>query len=95
MEAISNIGIRAGERTFRLGDIAQVSRGVADPATYKMRYQGNEAIGLGVSMRKGGDVIRLGERLSLRRGTDSISIANRCRDPPGIRSACGGEALGG
>jgi len=29
-----------------------------------MRYQGNEAIGLGVSMRKGGDVIRLGERLS-------------------------------
>jgi len=64
MEAISNIGIRAGERTFRLGDIAQVSRGIADPATYKMRYQGNQAIGLGVSMRKGGDVIRLGERLA-------------------------------
>ena len=41
-----------------------MTRGVVDPPTYKMRHNGNEAIGLAVSMRKGGDVIRLGQQLS-------------------------------
>lgn len=64
IESIRNIGIRAGDRTFRLGDIAEVTRGVVDPPTYKMRHNGTEAIGLAVSMRKGGDVIQLGDQLS-------------------------------
>jgi multidrug efflux pump len=63
VDGIRNIGIRAGERVFRLGDIADVKRGVVDPATSKMRFNGQEAIGLAVSMRKGGDVIRLGAEL--------------------------------
>lgn len=63
VDGIRNIGIRAGSRTFRLGDIAQVRRGFSDPAQIKMRHQGEEAIGLAVSMRKGGDVIRLGREL--------------------------------
>ena len=37
VDAIRNIGIRAGERTFRLGDIAEVKRGVAEPATCGLR----------------------------------------------------------
>ena len=64
VESIRAIGIRAGERMFRLGDIADVRRGVNDPATSTMRFNGEPAIGLAVSMRKGGDVIRLGEQLS-------------------------------
>jgi multidrug efflux pump len=64
VESIRNIGIRAGERSFRLGDIADVKRGLVEPATVKMRFNGEPAIGLAVSMRKGGDVIRLGEQLS-------------------------------
>ncbi len=64
VEAIRNIGIRAGERSFRLGDIAEVKRGVIEPATMKMRFNGEPALGLAVSMRKGGDVIRLGEQLT-------------------------------
>jgi len=64
VHAIRNIGIRAGERSFRLGDIAEVRRGVVEPATVKMRFNGEPAVGLAVSMRKGGDVIRLGERLT-------------------------------
>jgi multidrug efflux pump len=64
VEGIRAIGIRAGERMFRLGDIAEVRRGVIDPATSKLRFNGTEAIGLAVSMRKGGDVIRLGEQLT-------------------------------
>jgi multidrug efflux pump len=64
VEAIRNIGIRAGDRAFRLGDIAEVRRGVVEPATVKMRFNGQPAVGLAVSMRKGGDVIRLGEQLT-------------------------------
>jgi multidrug efflux pump len=64
VDAIRNIGIRANDRTFRLGDIADVKRGVIEPATSKMRFNGREAVGLAVSMRKGGDVIRLGEQLN-------------------------------
>ena len=63
VEGIRAIGIRAGQRTFRLGDIADVRRGFVEPATSRMRFNGNEAIGLAVSMRKGGDVIRLGTKL--------------------------------
>ncbi|OUM00872.1 efflux RND transporter permease subunit [Variovorax sp. JS1663] len=64
VESIRDMGIRANGRTFRLGDIAEVRRGLVDPATSKMRFDGQEAVGLAVSMRKGGDVIRLGEQLS-------------------------------
>jgi multidrug efflux pump len=63
IEGIRSIGIRVADRTFRLGDIATVRRGFVDPAIAKMRFNGQEAIGLAVSMRKGGDVIRLGEEL--------------------------------
>ena len=63
VDNIRNIGIRAGDRSFRLGDIAEVRRGLVDPATTKMRFNGAEAIGLAVSMRKGGDVLRLGAKL--------------------------------
>ncbi|CAN7729347.1 efflux RND transporter permease subunit [Variovorax sp. LjRoot290] len=63
IEGIRSIGIHAGNRTFRLGDIAEVRRGLVDPPVTKMRFNGTEAMGLAVSMRKGGDVIRLGTEL--------------------------------
>jgi len=63
VENIRAIGIHAGQRTFRLGDIADVRRGFVEPAVSRMRFNGVDAIGLAVSMRKGGDVIHLGEQL--------------------------------
>ncbi len=63
VENIRAIGIRAGQRTFRLGDIADVRRGFAEPAVARMRFNGQQALGLAVSMRKGGDVIHLGQQL--------------------------------
>ncbi|MGQ5524577.1 efflux RND transporter permease subunit [Chitinimonas sp. PSY-7] len=63
IESIRNIGIQANGRNFRLGDVAKVYRGYTDPTTAKLRFNGQEAIGLAVSMRKGGDVIQLGEQL--------------------------------
>ena len=65
VENIRAIGIRAGQRTFRLGDIAEVRRGFAEPAVARMRFNGQPALGLAVSMRKGGDVISLGKQLDL------------------------------
>jgi multidrug efflux pump len=64
LDSIRAIGIRAGDRTFRLGDIATVRRGYQDPPTMQMRFKGREAIGIAVSMRKGGDVIRLGRQMT-------------------------------
>ncbi len=63
VEAIRETTIRANGRLFRLGDIARVSRGYADPPQPKMRFRGREALGIGVSMVKGGDIIELGANL--------------------------------
>jgi multidrug efflux pump len=48
---------------LRLSDIAQVSRGYVDPPSVKVRHEGQEVIGLGISMAKGGDIIALGHAL--------------------------------
>ena len=55
--------IRAGAHQLRLGDIAEIKRGYADPPAVKVRFQGQEVIALGVSMTKGGDIIALGKAL--------------------------------
>ena len=55
---------------IRLSDIAKVTRGYADPASVKVRHDGQEVIALGVSMAKGGDIIALGK--SLRSTIDTI-----------------------
>ncbi|AVS68343.1 multidrug transporter AcrB [Paracidovorax avenae] len=48
---------------LRLGDIAEVRRGYIDPPSIKVHHQGRDVVALGVSMAKGGDIIRLGEAL--------------------------------
>ena len=50
-------------RQLRLSDIAEVRRGYADPPSVKVLHQGKDVIALGVSMAKGGDIIRLGKAL--------------------------------
>ena len=61
--SIREIGIQADGRLFRLGDIATVRRGFAEPPAPRMRVQGQDAIGIAIAMNRGGDVIRLGDRL--------------------------------
>ena len=63
VDAVRETTIRANGRLFRLGDIARVQRGYADPPQPKMRFQGKEAFGIGVAMVKGGDIIELGGNL--------------------------------
>ncbi len=66
VEQIRQFPIRAGDRTFRLDDVAEVKRGFADPAAPKMRFMGKDALGIGVSMSEGGDILALGKRLEKR-----------------------------
>lgn len=63
LESIRNISFRANDRLFRLGDVATVSRGYQNPPEQSMRFAGHPVLGLGITMREQGDVIRLGENL--------------------------------
>jgi multidrug efflux pump len=49
--------------TIQLADIAEVRRGYQDPPNVKVRHNGQEVIALGISMARGGDIIRLGQAL--------------------------------
>ena len=51
-------------RIIRLGDIAHVTRGPADPAQPMFRVNGRQGIGIAIAMRKGGDVLALGRNVA-------------------------------
>ncbi|MEI2830302.1 efflux RND transporter permease subunit [Pseudomonas mosselii] len=63
VEQIRQFPIRVGDRTFRIGDVADVQRGFNDPPAPRMRFMGEDAIGLAVSMKDGGDILVLGKAL--------------------------------
>ncbi len=63
VESVRAIGVQAGGKLLRLGDIATVKRGYVDPPAPRMRVQGQHAVGIAIAMNKGGDVIKLGEHL--------------------------------
>ncbi|HEY4559261.1 MAG TPA: efflux RND transporter permease subunit, partial [Lysobacter sp.] len=67
VDDIREFPIRAGDRTFRLGDIAAVRRGFGDPPAPRMRFMGEDAIGIGVAMKDGGDILALGKTLEAER----------------------------
>ncbi|MGO4377855.1 efflux RND transporter permease subunit [Pseudoduganella sp. RAF19] len=60
---LEELELRANGTTFRLGDFATIRRGYQDPPRDKMRFNGKEVIGLGISMEKGGNIIELGKDL--------------------------------
>lgn len=64
VEQLRAMPIRAANGTqIRLGDIAQIGLGYADPAQTLVRHNGEDSIALGISMAKGGDIIALGKAL--------------------------------
>ncbi|UCJ16720.1 efflux RND transporter permease subunit [Pseudomonas sp. MM211] len=63
VEQIRDFPIRVADRTFRIGDVAEISRGFNDPPAPRMRFMGEDAIGLAVSMKPGGDILVLGKAL--------------------------------
>jgi len=88
-EDIRHVNFVVDGRIFRLSDIASVKRGFSDPPQPLFRFNGTPAIGLGISMRTGGDVLALGRNVesAMRRITADLPIGiepRRVADQPSV-----------
>lgn len=63
VEELRQMPLLVNGKTIQLGDVAEVYRGFSDPAQPRMRFMGENGIGIAVSMRKGGDILALGKHL--------------------------------
>lgn len=63
VDDLKKMPLLVGNKTIQLGDVAEVYRGFSEPAQPRMRFMGENGIGIAVSMRKGGDIIALGKNL--------------------------------
>ncbi|MBN2886572.1 MAG: efflux RND transporter permease subunit [Chromatiaceae bacterium] len=66
--AIGNLVLssQGGERVIFLKDVADIRRGLVEPPQALMRYDGQPAIGLGVSNIAGGNVVAMGDAVRAR-----------------------------
>jgi len=86
-EDLLSVNFAIGDRMLRLGDIAQVRRGYADPPQPMFRVNGKPALGLAIVMRKGGDILALGRNVqnTMQRITANLPIGiepTRVADQP-------------
>jgi len=72
------INLYINDRFYRLADLATIRHGYATPPQKMFRVNGKPAIGIGISMRTGGDNLAFGENLT--------KVAGQLRDrfPIGI-----------
>jgi len=93
---LEDLQLRANGTTFRLGDFATVKREYQNPPRDKMRFNGKEVIGLGISMEKGGNIIELGKHLETKLVTLKSKLPvgiqlERVTDQPKIVASSVGE----
>ena len=62
-DAVAAIPVEANGRTIRLGDIATVTHGFENPSDFLIRQDGKPAIGVGVVMLKGANILSLGQEI--------------------------------
>jgi multidrug efflux pump subunit AcrB len=62
-DQLAAVPIRVGDRLLQLSDLATIRRGYEDPPSYLVRAYGQDAVLLGVVMRKGENGLAFGERL--------------------------------
>ena len=66
LESLRQMPIRGmSGQQIRLGDLGVIKRDYIDPPQVKVRHNGEQVIGVGVSMAKGGDIIELGQALKV------------------------------
>ncbi|OYY73869.1 MAG: multidrug transporter AcrB [Gammaproteobacteria bacterium 28-57-27] len=63
LETLRNLPIKIDALTLRLDEVAEVRRGYIDPPSMLFRYQGQDALGIGLSLREGGDIVQLEQNL--------------------------------
>src|SRR5438045_5780680 len=71
INGIRETPIVVGKQSFKLADIANVTRGYEDPATFVIRHNGESALLLSVVMKEGWNGLNLGD--ALRAESDKIS----------------------
>ncbi len=64
VEAVRAIPLHVGDRSFHLGDVAEVTQTYADPPSALMYFNGRPAVGVAISMTPGGDNLKLGDNLA-------------------------------
>lgn len=76
--SVSKIDLFINNRFYRLADIAAIEDGYVDPPTKMFRVNGKPAIGIGVSMRSGGNNLEFGK------GLDAVAQQLKQQFPVGI-----------
>src|SRR5207245_6679813 len=71
IEKIRDTPIVAGKQSFKLSDIAEVTRGYEDPATFVIRHNGEPSLLLSVVLKEGWNGLDLGT--ALRNESDKIT----------------------
>ncbi|PYJ95491.1 MAG: MFS transporter, partial [Verrucomicrobia bacterium] len=71
IDKIRDTPIVAGKQSFKLSDIAEVTRGYEDPATFIIRHNGEPSLLLSVVMKEGWNGLDLGD--ALRAESEKIS----------------------
>ncbi len=64
VDAVKAIPVASGGKLLKIGDVAEVTRGYEDPATKKIRHQGEPSILLALVMKKGFNGLTLGKLLN-------------------------------
>ncbi|GAB4303841.1 MAG: efflux RND transporter permease subunit [Roseovarius sp.] len=77
-DGLAGVNLRVGDRFFRLTDVATIRRAYAEPPAELLRYNGRPALGLGVGMRQGADILKFGAAL------DEVVARARARLPIGV-----------
>lgn len=98
VEEIRELRLRIGNDTIRLGDIATVRRGLEDPPVSKVRYQGQDAVLIGVVMAHGAKVTdvgkAIGEALTRVKGDLPVGLElGQIADQPDVVTKYVGEFL--
>jgi multidrug efflux pump subunit AcrB len=78
VDSIKQINLFINNRFYKLSDLAGVQHGYVDPPQKMFRINNRPAIGLGISMRPGGNILQMGEELK------KIAAELRQRFPIGI-----------
>jgi multidrug efflux pump subunit AcrB len=77
-KAVAETPVESGGRSFRLGDIATVTRGFEEPARYLVRANGEPALAVGVVVQRGANLLNVGEAV------DRVTEAFEAEQPVGV-----------
>ena len=95
-DSLKNINLYINGRFYKLAELAQITHGYVDPPQKMFRVNERPAIGLGISMRAGGNILDLGVKLrKIAAGLEQrfpigINVVQVSDQPAVVKDAIGG-----